>query len=99
MRRTRTGPSGDSSSTHSSVKASMPVTVSSRAMDANDRAAIRHKLIEQRLALRDRLELAADLQEVLRVWLLRRRETTIGAYWPIKGEFDPLPALYRWAED
>src|SRR5665647_2186749 len=23
----------------------------------------------------------------------------IGAYWPIKGEFDPLPALYRWQED
>lgn len=68
-------------------------------MDANDRAAIRHKLIEQRLALPRRLELAADLQEVLRVWLLRRTETTIGAYWPIKGEFDPLPALYRWAED
>jgi 5-formyltetrahydrofolate cyclo-ligase len=68
-------------------------------MDANDRAALRHRLIEQRLALPRRLELAADLQEVLRVWLLRRRETTIGAYWPIKGEFDPLPALYRWSED
>ena len=67
-------------------------------MDANDRAAIRHKLIEQRLALPHRLALADDLQEVLRVWLLRRKETTIGAYWPIKGEFDPLPALYRWSE-
>jgi 5-formyltetrahydrofolate cyclo-ligase len=67
-------------------------------LDANDRAAIRHKLIEQRLALPNRLGLAADLQEVLRVWLLRRKETTIGAYWPIKGEFDPLPALYRWSE-
>ena len=30
-------------------------------MDANDRAAIRHKLIEQRLALPNRLALAADL--------------------------------------
>ena len=68
-------------------------------MDANDRAAIRHKPIEQRLALPDRLALAAELQEVLRVWLLRRRELTIGAYWPIKGEFDPLPALHRWKED
>jgi 5-formyltetrahydrofolate cyclo-ligase len=76
----------------------MAGNVSSAAMDANDRAAIRHKLIEQRLGLPDRLTLAADLQEVLRVWLLRRQETTIGAYWPIKGEFDPLPALYRWAE-
>ncbi|WP_457390568.1 5-formyltetrahydrofolate cyclo-ligase [Roseateles sp. P5_E1] len=68
-------------------------------MDANDRAAIRHKLIEQRLALPNRLDLAAELQEVLSVWLLRRRETTIGAYWPIKGEFDPLPTLYRWGEN
>jgi 5-formyltetrahydrofolate cyclo-ligase len=67
-------------------------------LDANDRAAIRHKLIEQRLALPNRLDLAAELQEVLSVWLLRRRETTIGAYWPIKGEFDPLPTLYRWGE-
>ncbi|WP_264831315.1 hypothetical protein, partial [Klebsiella aerogenes] len=59
--------------------------VSSGFMDANARAAIRHKLIEQRLGLPDRLARAADLQEVLRVWLLRRQETTIGAYWPIKG--------------
>jgi 5,10-methenyltetrahydrofolate synthetase len=35
---------------------------------------------------------------VLRVWLVSRPETSIGAYWPIKGEFDPLPALYRWTE-
>ena len=35
---------------------------------------------------------------MLRVWLVGRRETTIGAYWPIKGEFDALPALYRWSE-
>ncbi|MBX9715873.1 MAG: 5-formyltetrahydrofolate cyclo-ligase [Burkholderiaceae bacterium] len=33
-----------------------------------------------------------------RVWLVRRDEKTIGGYWPIKGEFDPLPALYRWSE-
>jgi 5,10-methenyltetrahydrofolate synthetase len=50
------------------------------------------------LALPDRLERAVQLQSVLRVWLVGRRETTIGAYWPIKGEFDPLPALYRWSE-
>ena len=46
----------------------------------------------------DRLERAVQLQSVLRAWLAGRRETTIGAYWPIKGEFDPLPALYRWSE-
>jgi 5-formyltetrahydrofolate cyclo-ligase len=32
------------------------------------------------------------------VWLIGRPELSIGAYWPIKGEFDPLPALYRWSE-
>ena len=63
-----------------------------------DRAALRAKLIAARLAMPDRLERAVELQSVLRVWLVSRRETTIGAYWPIKGEFDPLPALYRWSE-
>ncbi len=65
---------------------------------SNDRAALRHKLIQARLNLPDRLSLAEQLQSVLRVWLVRRPELTIGAYWPIKGEFDPLPALYRWSE-
>ena len=63
-----------------------------------DRAALRTKLIAARLALTDRLERAVQLQSALRVWLVGRPETTIGAYWPIKGEFDPLPALYRWTE-
>ncbi|HLO93561.1 MAG TPA: 5-formyltetrahydrofolate cyclo-ligase, partial [Burkholderiaceae bacterium] len=67
-------------------------------MDLNDKVALRRKLIQDRLDLPQRLEHAADLQEVLRVWLVTRREQTIGAYWPIKGEFDPLPALYRWSE-
>ena len=63
-----------------------------------DRAALRAKLIAARLALTDRLERAVQLQKVLRVWLVGRRELSIGTYWPIKGEFDPLPALYRWTE-
>jgi 5,10-methenyltetrahydrofolate synthetase len=65
---------------------------------APDRAALRQKLIAARMALTDRLERAVQLQSALRVFLVGRRENTIGAYWPIKGEFDPLPALYRWAE-
>ena len=65
---------------------------------APDRDALRKKLIATRLALSDRLERAVQLQRTLRVWLVGRRETSIGAYWPIKGEFDPLPALYRWSE-
>jgi len=64
----------------------------------DDLPALRAKLIAARQALPDRLERAVQLQSVLRVWLVARRERTIGAYWPIKGEFDPLPALYRWAE-
>lgn len=61
--------------------------------------ALRKALIEQRLAGADRLQRAAALQQVLRIWLLGRSEQVIGAYWPIKGEFDPLPALHRWKED
>lgn len=61
-------------------------------------AALRSKLIAARQALPDRLERAVQLQSALRVWLAGRKETAIGGYWPIKGEFDPLPALYRWSE-
>jgi 5-formyltetrahydrofolate cyclo-ligase len=39
------------------------------------------------------------LQRVMRIWLVNRPDIVIGAYWPIKGEFDPLPALHRWKED
>lgn len=66
--------------------------------DLPERAGLRKKLIAARLAMTDRLERAVELQNVLRVWLVGRTETSIGAYWPIKGEFDPLPALYRWTE-
>ena len=67
-------------------------------MDPIDRDALRKKLIKARLALTDRLERGVELQRALRVWLVGRPERSIGAYWPIKGEFDPLPALYRWTE-
>src|SRR5690606_16585596 len=63
------------------------------------KAQVRKALIEQRLAMPDRMERAALLQQVLRIWLVGRPDTVIGAYWPIKGEFDPLPALHRWKED
>ncbi len=63
------------------------------------KSATRQALIEQRLNLPDRLQRAALLQSVMRIWLFDKPDTIIGAYWPIKGEFDPLPALYRWQED
>ena len=65
---------------------------------ATDKSSLRKQLQTERLAMTDRHVRAAQLQHVLRVWLVTRRERSIGAYWPIKGEFDALPALYRWSE-
>ncbi len=64
-----------------------------------DKKLERQRLIEERLNLPDRMERAADLQRALRAFLVGRSDEIIGAYWPIKGEFDALPALYRWQED
>lgn len=63
-----------------------------------DKKQLRRQLQAERMAMVDRHQRAMHLQEVLRVWLVGRDETAIGAYWPIKGEFDALPALYRWTE-
>jgi len=63
-----------------------------------DKKLLRRQLQAERQAMFDRHQRAMHLQEVLRVWLVTRPEMTIGAYWPIKGEFDALPALYRWTE-
>jgi 5-formyltetrahydrofolate cyclo-ligase len=66
---------------------------------SEEKRALRGQLIEQRLNMPDRLHRAELLQRVMRIWLVGRPDTVIGAYWPIKGEFDPLPALHRWKED
>lgn len=58
----------------------------------------RQQLLQARLRLEDRLARNDALQRVMRVWLVERPDEVIGAYWPIKGEFDPLPALFRWQE-
>ncbi len=58
----------------------------------------RQQLVQQRERMDDRLWRSEQLQRVMRVWLISRPDTVIGAYWPIKGEFDPLPALFRWQE-
>ncbi len=63
-----------------------------------DKATLRRQLQAERLAMADRQQRSAQLQDVLRVWLVGRHERSIGAYWPIKGEFDALPSLYRWSE-
>jgi 5-formyltetrahydrofolate cyclo-ligase len=64
-----------------------------------DKLSTRKALIESRLNMPDRLARAELLQRVMRIWLVGSPHEVIGAYWPIKGEFDPLPALYRWQED
>lgn len=64
-----------------------------------DKSSTRKALVDQRLRLADRIAKTELLQQALRVFLVGRSDTVIGAYWPIKGEFDPLPALYRWQED
>lgn len=60
---------------------------------------LRKRLIEIRAAMTDRKERTEVLQQVMRIWLVGRKDLVIGAYWPIKGEYDPLPALHRWKED
>lgn len=71
----------------------------SEPLDAAQRKAYwRGKLIAERQRLPDRLARNEALQRVMRVWMVGRSDTVVGAYWPIKGEFDPLPALHRWQE-
>lgn len=71
----------------------------SEGRQAQEKKALRKALIAQRLNMPDRQQRAAVLQDVMRIWLVGRPDTVVGAYWPIKGEFDPLPALHRWKED
>ena len=63
-----------------------------------DKSSWRRHLVDQRLRMGDHEDRSDWLQRVLRVWLVERSDTVIGAYWPIKGEFDVLPALFRWQE-
>ena len=65
---------------------------------SRDKKVLRRQLQAERQAMVDRHQRSVHLQEVLQVFLLTRSESSIGAYWPIKGEFDALPALYRWTE-
>jgi 5-formyltetrahydrofolate cyclo-ligase len=65
---------------------------------SRDKASLRKQLQAERQAMHDRHQRSVHLQEVLRVWLVSRDERSVGAYWPIKGEFDALPALFRWSE-
>ncbi len=78
--------------------ASRPHTAPAEGSAAALKVEWRKSLIEKREALADRNLRNDLLQRVMRVWLIERPDAIIGAYWPIKGEFDPLPALFRWQE-
>jgi 5,10-methenyltetrahydrofolate synthetase len=60
------------------------------------KAALRRRLLAERRAMPDRVERVARLERALAAWLALRPETVVGAYWPIRGEFDPLPGLAQW---
>ena len=68
------------------------------ATPSNPKAGWRKALVTKRQSMPDRAFRNDMLQRVMRVWLIQRHDTVIGAYWPIKGEFDPLPARCRWQE-
>jgi 5,10-methenyltetrahydrofolate synthetase len=69
-------------------------------MDKSDaKKRLRAELLQARQNMPERQARVDALQRVMRIWLVGRPDTVIGAYWPIKGEFDPLPALHRWKED
>ncbi len=66
---------------------------------AQEKKILRKALVDQRFSMPDWLHKVELLQQVMRIYLVGRPDTVIGAYWPIKREFDPLPALHRWKED
>jgi len=64
-----------------------------------DKQLLRKDLVAKRENLSDKLDCIDLLTQAMRIWLMGKQDAVIGAYWPIKGEFDPLPALHRWKED
>ncbi len=64
-----------------------------------DKQQLRKELVAKRENLTDKLTRIDGFTQAMRLWLMGRTDAVIGAYWPIKGEFDPLPALHRWKED
>ncbi len=62
-----------------------------------DRHILRRRLIAERRSLPDREARVGRLELALDTWLAGRSDGAVGAYWPIRGEFDALPVLARWA--
>ena len=64
----------------------------------DDKKRLRQRLLRQRAAMppQERSRRSAALQARLLAHLAQRTETQLAAYWPIRGEFDPLPAVRQW---
>lgn len=63
-----------------------------------DKAALRRRLIAERLAMPDRDDRERRLQAEVVAWLALRHETALGAYWPFRGEPDLLALLGAWLD-
>lgn len=60
------------------------------------KSTLRRILIQQRIQMSDHAARSLLLQNFLHDWLLQRNDLIVGAYWPIKNEFNPLPTLQAW---
>jgi 5,10-methenyltetrahydrofolate synthetase len=61
-----------------------------------DKKQLRQQLKKERLTMPERPARQRQLHNALLHWMGQRIETCVGAYWPIQGEFDPIPAFTQW---
>jgi len=64
-----------------------------------DKTALRRALLQQRQTMPDRATRNDALSRFVHQWLQGRSDTIVGAYWPIRGEFDPTPCLLQWQQE
>jgi 5-formyltetrahydrofolate cyclo-ligase len=69
-------------------------------MIQKDKKTLRQELLANRLKMTDdkRQTLNYALHDVLQQYFLTRNDQTIAGYWPIRGEFDPIPYLTQWQQ-
>jgi len=64
-----------------------------------EKTALRRTLLQARQAMPYRANCDDALSSLLRQWLKKGGDIVIAAYWPIQGEFDPLPTLLDWQKE
>jgi len=64
-----------------------------------DKIALRRTLLQARQTMPQRASRDGALGSALLQWLRGKSVHIIGAYWPIQGEFDPLPSLLHWQQE